>query len=411
MAEYDEDFDPCDAFERFEVDEDAINRRRDAYEEVERQARQEQLMRQIALEEERAEQRRTYEKEAAARAARREEYILLLPSRLARIEEDELRLERPPPSNWPPAAGFGDLCMTEREFERSFGNLASLQPAADPCPSTDERGEKIGWIRQMELYSKNLERLKSVFHLPEDQLVTDSHSGRLYQQMCVALISAVREGPYIVDYRRLGCNMRNPHARRLRAYVQQGGWGSYDQIDVADGWVKLFQLMLVVRPGCSRDESSALHDYHWAVRRVLERYREAVQVLRTRPAGALTFGEEDSDINRVIRSTLGKMEAPEGHLKRLYRRLCAEEEAVCAYLASDTWDEMAEVRRISRECMELTADTFVERPNSSAVRLLRQIVFGSNPVAFQSIRDQWPSAVNQLSPSFDLYNRALAAVA
>ena len=408
MAEYDEDFDPCDAFERFEVDEDAINRRRDAYEEVERQARQEQLM----LQQERAEQRRADEKEAAARAARREEYMLLLPSRLARIEEDELRLERPPPSNWPPAAGFGDLCMTEREFERSFGNLASLQPAADPCPNTDERGEKIGWIWQMELYSKNLERLKPVFHLPEDQLVTDSHSGRLYQQMCVALISAVREGPYIVDYRRLGCNMRNPHARRLRAYVQQGGWGSYDQIDVADGWVKLFQLMLVVRPGCSRDESSALYDYHRAVRRVLERYREAVQALRTRPAGALTFGEEDSDINRVICSTLGKMEAPEGQLKRLYRRLCAEEEAVSAYLDSSHESYgIAEMRRISRECMELSADTFVERPNSSAVMLLRQIVFGSNPVAFQSIRDQWPSAVHQLSRSFHLYNRALAAVA
>ena len=65
----------------------------------------------------------------------------------------------------------------------------------------------------------------------------NSSSGRLYRQMCIALVSAVREGPNSVNYRRLGCYVRNPHVRRLRSYVQQGGWGSYDQIDVADGWV------------------------------------------------------------------------------------------------------------------------------------------------------------------------------
>ena len=69
---------------------------------------------------------------------------------------------------------------------------------------------------------------------------------------------------------------------------------------------------------------------------------------------------------------------------------------------------MTDVRRISRECVERRADIFVERPNDSAVVLLRRIVFGRNPVKFGQICNEWVHAVSQLSDYHDLVTEAFS---
>ena len=407
----DNDFDPFDAFERFEIDENAINTRMKIHEDAERQARHEESVRQIAREEERAERQRAAEKRAMAQVIWEEEYPRLLPGRLARIEEDELCLNRAPPSNWPPAPGFGDLCMTESEFEQLLHLPCQKGRLQDPCPDRDEHGEPMSRMWQMELYSKNLEVIPSVFQMSsKDHLVEDFHYGCLYKKMCEKLTSAVRYGPYLVDYRRLGCNMGNPHVKRLRTYYQRASWGFYEQIDLPDGWAKLFQLLLVVRPSHDSAERSGLYDYLSAVRRVLEIYSEAVAEARTFAGdGFRTREPEECAIKRAILSTQSEMDREKGHLKKLHKLLRMEEETIRRYIDSSQESQfMTDVRRISRECVERRADIFVERPNDSAVVLLRRIVFGRNPVKFGQICNEWVHAVSQLSDYHDLVTEAFS---
>ena len=411
MAEY--DFDPDGVWDDMEPDWDYMTRRdaakaeqdireaekREAAEhERQRERRQqaeEERARKLELDrvekQTRAANREMQDKRDAALDLERENERLVLKTRLETIKAYELRVNRQMPSKWMEPMTHRELRTTENEAKKMRRLPKTGEPQL-PDPFLDEvHGGAGGGPNE-----HRLDELHPAFEIEGG--MAEHAVYKQYKILCVELYMALDTGLYAFD-NNLAKDLRNPHTRRLRSYYQNIKRGRFEGIDLEDGWIRLFQLALVIVPEYSYGDKSGARSLVNMMRVISGRFTATTWKLkdycRINLSGSDTTTVELKLLTAVFRTAIRLSEGSDA--SELHAATRKRSEDILSFTDSNSdRPDVASMRTMTWDIITKCAQYFAENPADASVASLRSIALGRSKIDFGATKRAWLDAIKTI---------------
>ena len=411
MSEH--EFDPDEVWDDMEPDWDYIARRdaakaeQDIREAEEREAAEHkrQLERQQRAEEERARElelerekeqtaatnREIQDRRDAALDLEREKEYLAQKTRLEEIKAYELRVNRPGPSKWMEPVTHRELRTTEYEAAE-MRRLPKTGKRQLPDPFLDEVHGGAGGGRN----EHRLDELHPAFAIEGG--MADHAVYRQYRSLCAELYMALDTGLYAFD-NNLAKNLWNPHTRRLRSYYQNIKRGRFEGIDLEDGWIRLFQLALVIVPKYSYGDKSGARSLANTMRRISEHFTATTWKLkeycRINLSGSDTTTVELKLLTAVFRTAIRLSEGSDA--SELHAATRKRSEDIISFIDSNSdRPDVASMRTMTWDIITKCAKYFADNPADASVARLRSIALGRSKIDFGATKRAWVDAIKTI---------------
>jgi hypothetical protein len=387
----DEWADTRDIFHNLNPDYGAIEQRnkareeQDAYEMAKRRTILED--RQKTIDKEREEHRAKVESERKEREEtqrvkdeKRAEYDRLLLSRIEKIKRDEEKLEKTTPFKW-------------------IQHLPGVKKWIDDAKRSDYKNilDHID-VTPLPAASELIFPKSPVIIRLTEKNITDYVVGRQYIILCDALNTALKDGLYTFSPN-IANNHENINTRRLSSYYRNHVIGKYIQIDVAEGWFMLFQLLLML-------VKSIYVKSHSDARNLYELMCKTVKLFRRTANQAMIFVNANLNGNdksmdelhllvvlfRVMQNLSGKCES----LCTIIEGTCIEMEAFHKDHGEKETEKAHSMRNITRDLIDTCAEFFFDYPENSSVKKLRKIAFGKDLIDPEKIKIEWLDAIKSI---------------
>jgi hypothetical protein len=228
-----------------------------------------------------------------------------------------------------------------------------------------------------------------------------SEAGSLYRDLCFDLFHTLT---VLYEYdMKLSTNLQNQWIKRLRSYYEHVKWKEYDVINLQDGWMHLFRLLLVIEPQRN----------HYKVKQFINVIQRAMEIF------SITLKKMNpAYIRPKIRDTsIGSFE---GHILHkildcherltnaffngLSQALLQRQKAIFTWMQAtyeqnlrDQPREMQRIRQHTAKIIEARPRYFAEHPDDEKVKFLRFVAFGDFCIRYN--RDfalKWINALREL---------------